>query len=264
MAFGSPSAERGMPSKFVFGEVALGVTSRRSLRFVGAGMAVALVTIAAVKSYAAADCEYKRMQSEAMQHQLAAALVDTEQCLATHRQRLGSGGAERILEVAQVAYYLYARAQLLAMQGDLDRAQTAFLSANDFASSEGLLANPVSMAPSVPGATEGYILERRGDLKGALDRYLATYVYGRAALVALALKDDALASQYAARAAPSYDPDSHLVLGLLAEKSGKRLDAREHFNQARTLLFTQLDQNPIEPLYFAEWPQIEQGLTRTQ
>jgi tetratricopeptide (TPR) repeat protein len=121
-----------------------------------------------------------------------------------------------------------------------------------------------------------FLLEKKGDLKGAVDAYQeilkestasgwmgnSSITDGRAALAALAYGDDTPALQLS-KETLAEDPGANVALAKVLEKKGDKNGAKERYKTALKLMSDGLrTSNWNLPLYFAEHKSAQDGAAK--
>lgn len=197
-------------------------------------------------------CNPQRLVALLLDARPVEALAQSEICVADYRAEKSN---YRTLEV----YYHYVNAQLHALLGNFDLARQERENGDVGARfyGPGLFCDC-----GVSTATEGFLLEKRGDIAGARRAYLenprSSYALGRLALLALQDKDDRAARLWARQGVLSGDATSSVVLGALEDLAGQRWLAIGHFITAKQVLAG--TRNNFLPIHFAENWRIVQAM----
>ena len=241
----------------------------------------AIFVLVAQMAYASSDgvkpptakfCDLQLVNNDLYAGKPAEALAQQQRCLGYFQSQIGKHVSEGpgIVDVEglnnlAVIGALYHVAQIYALSGDLDHADSALMQAEDFAASQGWLSPPggmmTGMTRTLTNTTKGFIRERRGETGQALEAYFPSQAYGRISLIALAQKDDMNARLYATKAAVEQDPTGDYVLGSLAEISGDLGLAWSYYDLAQKMTQKSLSSN-VSPLYFSESQKINVALER--
>ena len=225
-----------------------------------------------VKPPTAKFCDLQLVNNDLYAGKPAEALAQQQRCLGYFQSQIGkhAGEGPGIVDVeglnnVAVIGALYHVAQIYALSGDVDHADTALMQAEDFAASQGWLSPPggmmTEMTRIITNTTKGFIRERRGETGQALEAYFSAQADGRISVIALAQKDDMNARLYAARAAVGQDPTGDYVLGSLAEISGDLGLAWSYYDLAQKTMQKSLSAN-VSPLYFSEAQKVNAALER--
>jgi len=151
------------------------------------------------------------------------------------RDASASSGYHVTLCTALEIYYLCAKAEALALNGQMQEANSALFAAESISDGSRdvhgyTTEDGVRVALS---CTKGFLAEKRGDFNEAARLYRnSPSNYGNARLALFAVADNRL-DEAKTLAKPADLPTEQIVLGLVAAKEGRPADAQTWFNKAR-------------------------------
>ena len=161
-----------------------------------------------------------------------------------------------------LGYSYVARAQILALQGSFEAAESSVNSAAGVAKEHGFENNWLTPWSSTQGSAEGLILEREGRINEAAATYERVGQYGCAALLALNRGDRPYAVRLLARE-PLYGADAHFAQGVLYERAGEVSGALREYRAAWAFIVdSSSSKAPALPAQFLEAPQVRAALAR--
>lgn len=217
------------------------------------------------------------------------AVVRTNRCIKQHRARLeelGKAEAEKkeaLREEAAAARSALARllcvkTQVLALKGDLAKAQETLKYAELFNRAYPELGMSLAINNSMLPITRAFVLEKSGDLKGAAAAYrniaeasraagFISYpdlVCGRLAVIAFESGDNKAAARWSGQTA-SFDSGARAVQGAMLQKLGDQPGAKDKYEEALKLFSAASNSASIVlPVYFAEQQRVKDGLAEVE
>jgi len=219
-------------------------------------------------------CQPLEMMRRVYQGDLTKALAQSEACVASNNADIDSMSKSDppnpwlSLAIFNAGYYQCVEAQILAMMGSLPEAESALSHAEAFALShpDYLLYPPDGMGSvawrQVVSATKGFVLEKKGDFKGARLTYLNAQMDDRLAL--LALNENDKAEAWSRARASAGVATSLAVLGALYELDGDNANAFLSYSEAQKLMEESFKprHNDFKPMNLSESQRVSDGLRR--
>lgn len=199
-----------------------------------------------------------------------AATIEVDRAISRAEREANTRNEWSVLNTLEVGYYMCAKAQLLALCGDLVNAEKMLRDAESYGATrqefKGFLVE--SGWREILSATRGLIYEkagRNGEAVTAYDSPTTSYGLAREALIALGRGSDAEAEQLARKAGDS--PTAYHVLGRIAEKRGDKNSAADWYQKASAQLQKSTksppnSDNQFLPIYFCEGTAITEAQKR--
>lgn len=223
-----------------------------------AAVAVSLNSFTAAAELASQTrCDPKSVNQAQLVDDIDAAIANIQRCLderlaelvANEKSRGGKAQSKNNLEEPIVGAYLVAKVELLAQKGDLKSAAVALADAQRFDQGHEFAAMRWGISGATLNIAEAYVLEKSGDLRGALAAYRSTakklqdqgwsgtsnVLFGRMASVAWQLGDKTSAQQWA-ESALEVDPAANSVMGQISLQNGDKIEAKRHFERSLDLM----------------------------
>lgn len=219
-------------------------------------------------------CQPLEMMRLVYEGDLTKALAKSKECAASSNADIDSMSKSDppnpwlSLAISKAGDYLCVEAQILAMMRSLPEAESALSQAEAFALSHSdyLLYPSDGMGSiawrQVVSATKGFLLEKKGDFKGARLTYLNGHKDDRLALLALNEKDKTEAWSRARASAGV--ATSLAVLGTLYELDGDDANAFLSYSEAQKLMEDSFKpgHNDFMPMNLSECQRVSDGLRR--
>jgi hypothetical protein len=218
-------------------------------------------------------CQPLEMMRLVYEGDLTKALAKSKECAASSNADIDSMSKSDppnpwlSLAISKAGYYLCVEAQILAMMGSLSEAESALSHAEAFAlshpdyllTSDGM--NSIAWRQLV-STTKGFLLEKKGDFKGARLKYLNGHKDDRLALLALNEKD--MAEAWSRARASAGVATSIAVLGALYELDGDDANAFLSYSEAQKLMEDSFKpgHNDFMPMNLSECQRVSDGLRR--
>jgi tetratricopeptide (TPR) repeat protein len=219
-------------------------------------------------------CDPKLVNRAQMVDDIDAAIANNQRCLderlaelvANEKARGGKAQSKNNLEEPIVGAHLVAKVELLAQKGDLKSAAVALADARMFDQGHEFAAMRWGISGATLDIAEAYVLEKSGDLRGALATYRSTakrlqdqgwsgtssVLIGRMASVALQLGDKTSAQQWA-ESALEVDPGANSVMGQISLQNGDKIEAKRYFERSLDLMSEDAQStNWTLPVFFLE------------
>jgi tetratricopeptide (TPR) repeat protein len=231
------------------------------------------------------QCDSPKIGKAVLSGDLDAALAQIQHCIESSRADLEAAEKEYAgkpgdmvdaigLAEINAGAFLIAKAEVLTLKGAFADAESAFTDADKFDQQHPRAAMTWSLTGAPLLAAKAFLLEKKGDLKGAVAAYEAILaagkekgwqgtsfvVNGRLAVIALLKGDDAAAKKWSENSLSS-DPGANVVWGALLQKKGDSKASKEYYAAALTLMSNAADgTNWCLPIYFAEQQRAKAGL----
>ena len=204
------------------------------------------------------------------------ALKATQRCIDSSQADVAATKSPSMLAETNLGAFLIAKAEILALKGDLFSADAALADAEAFDKQHPRSTVRWSANMSPLDTARGFVLEKKNDLKGAAEVYEAVIkqiqkdgyanslgdsseLCGRVALTALQRGDDVTAEKWAKKAL-SQDAGANVALAMLYKKRGDAARAKEYYAAALKLMNDHLGGNNWTlPIFYAEYKRATDG-----
>ncbi len=212
------------------------------------------------------------------------AVARTNRCIKLHRARLEAylkeaekneqGKADVLAARSALARLLCVKTQALALKGDLEQARETLKYAEMFNRAYPEVGMSLAVNNSMLPVTRAFVLEKSGDLKGAVAAYRSIasatkaagfisypdLICGRLAVIAFESGDEKTAARWSGQTA-SFDSGAKAVQGAMLQKRGDEPGAKDKYEETLKLLeAAAMSKDLVLPVYFAEARRVKDGL----
>jgi len=263
------------------------MTNRMVFRAIVATAILVLDNPVLADAPAKSECSGQRIAEEVYAGNFDAALTMTDRCVEFSKSELARAQAEeatnhsQIINVVGLAElnlraYLVAKPEILALKGAFLQAESAIADAEASIRQQPHLQMDWSSMGFPLVVVRAFLLEKKGDLKGAVEAYQkilkdskargwmsnSSITEGRAALAALAQGDDTPALRLS-KETLAEDPGANVALAKVLEKRGDKNAAKECYTTALKLMSDGIkSSNWNLPLFFAEHKSAQDGAAK--